>query len=84
MICAQVNGEMVALNVEKGMCYGLDPIGSRIWDAIEAPTSIGEICNALVKAYRVDQATCERDVVDLIEELRDEGLLTLAASPSKG
>ena len=82
VICAQIDGEFVALNVEKGVCYGLDPIGSHIWTLIEQPISFNTLCAALEARYRVDHATCERDVGDLLRDLRSEGLVTLDPAPS--
>jgi hypothetical protein len=80
---AEVDGEIVALHVEKGSCYGLNKVGSRIWQLIEAPTAIGEICATLVSEYKIDPVTCERQVLDLLEELRAEGLIEIRA-PSGG
>ena len=73
---AEIDGEVVALNIERGVCYALNHVASRIWALIVQPIRIGELCTALVTKYAVDQATCERQVVDLLEELRAEGVIT--------
>ena len=75
-IHAEVDHEVVALNIDRGTCYGLNPIGSRIWKIIEDPVTIADICSRLMAEYDVDAATCERQVLDLLEELRSEGLVT--------
>ena len=81
-LSAEIDGEVVALDVAKGACYGLDPVGARIWGMIEAPVAIGAICEALTGVYEVDAATCRADVLDLFMALRDEGLIEVApASP---
>ncbi len=67
------------MNVEKGMCYGLDPIGTRIWQMIADRTSITDICDALEREYHVTREVCERDVLDLLDELRSEGMIEQAA-----
>lgn len=33
------------------------------------------ICKALHAEYRVDAATCERQVIELLERMRKEGLI---------
>ena len=33
---AEVDGEVVALDIEKGTCYGLNKVGSRVWRLIAA------------------------------------------------
>ena len=76
LIEAEVENEIVALNVEKGTCYGLNPVGSRIWRLIAEPRSVHEICAKLLTEYKVEPSTCERQTLDLLEELRAEGLLT--------
>jgi hypothetical protein len=72
---AEVDNEVVALSIDRGTCYGLNPVGSRIWKIIENPVAIDDICSRLMAEYDVDAATCERQVLDLLEELRSEGLI---------
>lgn len=75
VIEAAIDNEIVALNVEKGVCYGLDPIGSRIWRLLADPIRVAEICKTLVSEYQVDPEICEREVLELLEELRAEGMI---------
>ncbi len=75
---AAVDQEIVAFSVEKGACYGFNPVGSRIWQMLANPISVAEICKTLVGEYEVDPETCEREVLKLLEELRAEGMV---ASP---
>jgi Coenzyme PQQ synthesis protein D (PqqD) len=84
LIEAEVDGEIVALHVEKGTCYGLNKVGSRIWQLVAAPMAIRDVCATLVAEYEVDQTTCERQVLDLLEELRAEGLIEVRASDGGG
>jgi hypothetical protein len=72
---AEVDQEIVALSIEKGVCYGLDPIGARIWRLLSNPICIADICKVLVSEYRVDAETCEREVIELLEEFRTEGMI---------
>jgi hypothetical protein len=75
MLEADVNGEIVALHVERGQCYGLNGVASEIWRMLAEPTSVGEICEKLRAEYEVDSATCETEVRDLLANLREEGLI---------
>ncbi len=81
-LSGRVDGEVVALDVARGACYGLDPIGSRIWDLIAAPTAITEVCAALEAEYDVDAATCRADVLDFLSRLRIEGLIRVRRAPA--
>lgn len=78
-IQTEIDNEVVALNIETGTCYGLNLVGSRVWALISEPSRIEDICARLVSEYDVELATCERQVLDLLEELRAEGLVATPA-----
>jgi hypothetical protein len=77
LLSAEVDGELMAMSVERGMCYGLNAVGTRIWALIAEPRSISDLCAQLRQEFDVEEAECLRDVVDLVEELRAEGLATV-------
>ena len=72
---AEIDNEIVALNIERGTCYGLNSVGSRIWNLLERPVRISDLCATLVSEYDVDATVCERQVLDLLDELRSEGIV---------
>jgi hypothetical protein len=72
---ADVNGEIVALHVERGQCYGLNGVASEIWRMLAEPTSVADICSTLCAEYEVDSGTCEAEVQNLLSNLREEGLI---------
>ncbi len=76
---ADVNGEIVALHIEKGQCYGMNGVASRIWALLAEPTSPEQICATLAEEYDVDPSTCRADVMSLLDDLRSEGLIKPAA-----
>ena len=74
-IFSEIEGEFVALNINKGQCYGMDSIASKVWSLIEEPRSIEYICTTLESIYDVDPATCRSDVEALLSSLSKEGLI---------
>ena len=77
---ADVNGEIVALHIDKGQCYGMNSVASRVWALLAEPTSAEDICSKLADEYDVDPATCRADVDALLAELRSEGLIRPAGA----
>jgi Coenzyme PQQ synthesis protein D (PqqD) len=75
LVEAEINDEILALSIEHGVCYGMNSVASHIWKLLAKPTRICDLCTTLLAAYRVDPGACERQVLDLLEELRTEGLL---------
>jgi len=78
---AKVDDEIVAFSVETG-AYAFNPVGSRVWQLLANPISVGDICKALVSEYEVDLATCEREILKLLEKLEAEGMVALPPEAS--
>ena len=75
MLEAEVNDEIVALDVARGQCFGMNEVASEVWRMLAEPRSVNEICRDLCAGYDVDASTCQAQVQQLISELRDEGLV---------
>src|SRR6185503_12066246 len=75
LISAEIDGEIVAMSVETGTCYGLDPVGARIWQLIGEFTPVASICATLQREYDVAPEMCEHDVLQLLEDLRSERMI---------
>ena len=73
---AEIDGEVVAMNIETGNCYGLNTVGSRVWFFLSEPVQIDSICKKLNAEYDVDAETCERQVFALLDELYAENLIS--------
>lgn len=74
-IHSEVGGEVVALNIERGQCFGMNEPASAIWRLLEHPRDIRELCARLVELYEVDRATCEADLGPLLETMVEDGLV---------
>ena len=74
-ITSTVDNELVMMSLEKGTYYGLDAIGSQIWENIAAPTTIDALCQKLVDEFDVDPAQCQADVLAFLNELHREGMI---------
>ena len=71
----RVDDDLVILNIATGRYVGLDDIGRRIWEMIEAPMRVGDICEALARHYRGSADTIAADATAFLAELADEGLI---------
>jgi hypothetical protein len=76
-LSAEIDGEAVALDVMRGACYGMDSVAARIWRMIESRVVIEAVCDNLTALYEVEAAVCRRDVLDLLEDLREAELITV-------
>lgn len=72
---AQVDGESVILDLEEGIYYGLNPVGARIWEVIQEPTSIEEVVDVITAEYDVTRDQCLDDTLSLLRDLRESNLI---------
>jgi len=71
----EIDGELVALDLERGDCFGMDRVGTLIWAMAAKPVHIAEIVDRLTADHEVDRATCRDDVLPFIGELAEAGLV---------
>jgi hypothetical protein len=56
----------------------LDAVGARVWSLIQKPRTVGELRDVLVSEYEVEPDLCERDLIELLQGLADEGLVEVS------
>jgi hypothetical protein len=67
--------ESAILNMQNSVYYGMNSVGTRVWNLLQQPKSIREIRDALVDEYDVTPGECERDLLKLLEQMKTEGLI---------
>lgn len=74
-IASAVGDETVILQLRNGTYFGLDAIGTRIWQLLGEGVAPAEICTRLGEEYDVAPARLEADVRHLLRELRDNAIV---------
>lgn len=74
-VSSDLGEEVAILNLDAGMYYGLGEVGSRIWELVQEPGVVRVIQSTIVEEYEVEPARAERDVLALLQQLVDEGLV---------
>jgi len=72
---SNLEGESVILDLEEGVYYGLDKVGTRIWQLIDTPVSIMKIINTIYEEYDVTREQCTKDTINLLENLAQHNLI---------
>src|SRR5262249_7273133 len=78
----ELGGEIVILNLETGVYFGLDQVGARIWRLIEDHGSLGTVLAVLRSEYDAAPAVLEHDLLELVDDLCAKGLTHVAARPA--
>ncbi len=72
-----IDGEAIIMNLADGSYYSLDGAGAMAWEQLQAGRSLGQLAQALARAYQVERSRAEQDAARIAEELVQEGLLVL-------
>jgi len=72
----RVGDEVVLLDLDSGTYFGLDSVGGRVWDLLTGTATIGETIETMLAEYEVDRGILERDVLRLVNELEEKGLIS--------
>ena len=74
-VSTSLGQETVILGMEDGVYYGLDAVGARVWALLATPHRVSELVRAVVGEFDVTSEQCERDVLALLDELSERGLV---------
>jgi hypothetical protein len=77
-LACEVDGELVMMDVKNGHYFNLDIVGADIWNRLEKPLSLGELCAILEQSYEADAETIVSDVHAFVEKMLEHGLLQQA------
>jgi hypothetical protein len=80
VLYSTVDGDVTMMSVETGNYYGLTAVGARIWSLLEQPASAADVCNRLMKEYRIERTRCENEVLSVFRRMIDEGVLTVTGA----
>ena len=75
VVFRDLGGEAVILNLATGTYFGLDAVGTRIWQLIADHGSTEKIIETLCAEYEVEEAQARQDLENLIKQLTDKGLV---------
>jgi hypothetical protein len=71
---------MVLLNLETGIYFGLDPVGTRIWTLLREHESLQQVFEVLLQEYDVPEPVLKADLLRLA---RNSPLTDLPASAAR-
>ena len=65
----EVDGEMVLLDMNSENYFGLDEIGTAIWQAIQEKETLQEVFELLLEQYDVEPDLLKKDLLAFVNKL---------------
>jgi hypothetical protein len=78
LLVAAVHDETVMMDIDSGKYYGLDDIGTAIWQRLERPLPFGKLVEMLAAEYDAERATIARDVAKLLTSMAEHKAIDLS------
>lgn len=75
--------EIILLHLANGRYFGLQDVSARVWRLLESPKTVGEIERILLDEYDIEVERCHAEVMRLLSDLLDEGLVEVT-DPGSG
>ena len=78
VVARDMGGELVLLDLESGQYFGLDRVGGKVWEIVsEKQRSLENVCELLAAEFDAPRAQIESDLRALVQQLQEQGLVTL-------
>jgi len=69
---------MILLDMNSENYFGLDEMGTSIWQAMQEKESLQAVFSTLLEEYEVDEEVLKIDLFHFVDRLEKSGLITLS------
>jgi Coenzyme PQQ synthesis protein D (PqqD) len=66
------------MNLKSGVDFGLDPVGTRIWQLFAEHEGLAEFEQTIVAEYYLAEDRCSADLLALVGDLERQGLVAVS------
>lgn len=80
LVCQELDGEMVLLDMNSGLYFGIDAVGTRIWQMLEEKVPPVKMVDLLLQEYEVEAERCAQQVLAFLLNLEENKLVKRVSS----
>jgi hypothetical protein len=78
-IAAPMGEHLMMMNIQQGFYYDLNPTARFIWQILETPQQVREVCRLLQAEFEVAAEQCEHAVVNFVNKLVAESVVLIVS-----
>lgn len=78
---SESNGEVLFFDEEREQIFGLDYVGADAFLRLARREPLAKIIDDLLREYAVERTVLERDLTQLLNGLRDRGIIRIERPP---
>ncbi len=76
-LISHLAGETVLMDKQTGDYFGINKVGTAIWELLETPSTAHKIVGQLLERYEIDEATCSAQVHGFLSALEAKKMLLI-------
>ena len=73
-LSAKTDKAVLLMSIEHGVYVGLSEVGGRVWELLDTPRSVEDICADLVGEFDVDEEQCRAEVLEFLDDMSKRGV----------
>jgi hypothetical protein len=74
---SEIDGEIVILSKENSEYYGINKVGTRIWNLLDSPLTFKALISRLLDEYNVSEEKCIDNTLHYLEMLKEKQLIII-------
>ncbi len=82
-VSADLGEEAAILNLKTSTYFGLNTVGTSIWNLIQEPKRVSEIWDAIIEEYDVESKQAKVDILELLQDLLTHELIEVKDEQGK-
>lgn len=75
MLASAIDDELVLLSVSNSKYYGMDDIGTEIWNKLDKATKVEDIVEQILAEYDIQKTKLENDIIEYLKELSKNNII---------
>lgn len=83
-LAAEIDREVIVLDVEAAKYLSLNPVAAGIWQLLERPIAVADLCARLRSLFAAPAGNIENDVLNFLDRLESRGLLVHGSACNDG
>ncbi len=80
VLFTRVDDEAVLLNTRTNQYFALSEVGARLWNLLGEEKSLRAAYETVLSEYEVEASELERDLIELVSQLMESGLVELVSA----
>lgn len=81
-VFSELGNEAVIMNLVSGTYFGLNEVGAAIWQHLQRPVTLDDLCEAIQAEYEVDLEVCQPDIEALLQQFQEAQLIEVVDEPN--